>query len=135
MANYYSDRNISFDLLIKDKSKRIKFNPTTKGGSVYVTTEKEEIEAIESSFYFKKWFVRTDNPAPSNTSKIKDKTKPDDTEKPDKLTETVVDTVTSWQEAADYLVNECGSDPSALTTPEAILAAAKEKHVEFPNIG
>lgn len=42
--------------------------------------------------------------------------------------------ITDWQDASDLLVKEYGLDPKDLNTPKAILAAAKNTGVEFPNL-
>ena len=46
----------------------------------------------------------------------------------------VYEGITDWQDAADLLAKEYGLDPKDLNTPKAILVAAKNTGIEFPNL-
>ncbi len=125
---YTSNKIISFAVMIEGTNKRIRFIPKMQGGSIYVTDDVREIEALEASNMYGRVYKR----APGceneevlkknagvkvNTPKLKN-----------------VKTVSTWQEAVEYLSTKCGSEAEKLTTPEAIANEAVEKGVSFVNL-
>jgi len=119
---YLSNRNISFSLLIGKISKRFDFLSQTNGTSIYVTDSADEIKALEASDMYKSGvYKRAEGEKDPKPVKTKEKV----------LTE--VDTIATLQDAVEYLTN-LGVDATALTTPDEIAKAAKEKGVSFPNM-
>lgn len=119
---YISNKNISFSLLMGKASKRFDFLSQSNGTSIYVTDNADEIKALEASDMYKNGLYKRvageKDPRPVKQKK----------EKP-----TAVDTISTLQDAVEYLVN-LGVDPASLTTPDEIVKAATEKGVSFPNM-
>lgn len=144
---YIADSTISFSVSIKGKDKRVRFNPVMDGGSAYVTNEPAEIATLEALSSFKRGVFRrapgskdeavgnagkSSNAGKGNAGKGKGGTSKKGS---DVVGATPVETVTTWQEAAEYLSKEFEVGADQLTTPENILALSAEKGITFPNIG
>lgn len=130
---YVSDRVISFSIKVKgqEDSARVNFTACSNGGSTFSTQAPKLVEALEHSPMYGKVYRRAPECA-CDCSKPGRKAAPKkcDTEKRVKL----VPGITGWQDAAEYLVNNCGSDAARLNSPDAILAEAAEKSVKFPDL-
>ena len=127
---YISERNISFSMKVKGRkdSVRISFTSLSTGGSTYSTDSENVIEALEKSPMYGKFYHRA--PECMNDSiRSKREVKP----VIPKRRVTDIDTVESWQEAAEYLIEKFGST-AKLTTPEAIMREAEEKGVLFSRL-
>lgn len=127
---YISERNISFSMKVKGRkdSVRISFTSLSTGGSTYSTDSENVIEALEKSPMYGKFYHRA--PECMNDSiRSKREVKPVVPKK--RVTD--IDTVESWQEAAEYLIEKFGST-AKLTTPEAIMREAEEKGVLFSRL-
>lgn len=134
---YISDSVISFSIQIGGRDKRVRFTPVMDGGSSYITNDPKEIEALESLSSFQRGVFRcapgsekevigkVDSPAAKGKAGRPKKSDPQKGLTP-------VEEVTTWQEAAEYLVEKCGSE--ALSEPDAILEEAGKKGVSFPNL-
>lgn len=130
---YVSDRVISFSLTINNIDRRIRFIPVTRGGSIYVTDNKEEIEALENSPMFGNVYSRSEE---QDCGKAEDgKGKPGRKTGNRFKKEQPVKGVDTWQGAIEYMVDQCGSDREAMTTPDEILKEAQRLNLSFPNIG
>lgn len=145
---YISDKIISFSILINGTYKRVRFIPKMQGGSIYVTNHQSEIKALEDSDMYNRVYTRApdckDEELPKNAG-TKGNANPDKAAKialpkADKAAKAaspkikVVKTVSTWQEAVEYLSTKCGSEAEKLTTPEAIANEAVEKGVSFVNL-
>lgn len=126
---YISNLNISFSLLVNGVDKRFCFTPCTKGGSMYIAKNDDEIKALEASDMYGRIYRRMEGqevkPSPKKGGK-----------RPTKSSSQVKDVkgIDTWQEAIEYLAEKCGSDREKLTTPDEILAEATAKGIRFPNI-
>lgn len=130
---YVSDKVISFSIMTRgsENSARVNFTACSDGGSTFSTDKPKLIEALEHSKMYGTVYRR----APECECQCakpgrKGMPKKCDTEKRIKL----VPGVCGWQDAAEYLVNNCGSDAGKLNSPEAIMAEAMEKCVKFPDL-
>ena len=138
---YVSDRVISFSLMINNIDRRIQFIPVTRGGSIYVTDNKEEIEALENSPMFGNVYVRSEEQECSKAEEQDCSKAEDGKSKSGRKTgnrfkkEQPVKGVDTWQGAIEYMVDQCGSDREAMTTPDEILKEAQRLNLSFPNIG
>lgn len=134
---YISDSVISFSIQIGGRDKRVRFNPVMDGGSSYITNDSDEIKVLESLSSFQRGIFRR---APGSEKEVIGKVDSPVTKgeagRPEKSNAKKglkpVDDVTTWQEAAEYLVEKCGSE--ALSEPDAILEEAGKKGVSFPNL-
>lgn len=134
---YISDSVISFSVQIGGRDKRVRFSPVMDGGSSYITNDVDEIKALESLSSFQRGVFRR---APGSEKEVVRKAdspaakgKAGRPKKGDPKEELIpVNDVTTWQEAAEYLVEKCGSE--ALAEPDAILEEAGKKGVSFPNL-
>lgn len=134
---YIASSVISFSVSINGRDKRVRFNPVMDGGSSYVTNIDAEIEALEALSSFKRGvFRRALGSEKEVVSKVENDGKKGKGGRPKKAEggseKEVVDSVTTWQEAAEYLSEKCGSE--ALTEPDTILEEAGKKGVTFPNL-
>jgi hypothetical protein len=138
MSKYYSETILSFSILIDGRRKRVVFSPLTNGGSVYITDNKAERAILEKLEGFGKTFVSMDKagdaalPADEpNSAEKKDEPNSAAEKKPVAVEE---HGVTTWQEAASYLVTNYGLKKAGLRTPDKILEAAAKVGVSFPCI-
>lgn len=128
---YISNLNISFSLLVNGVDKRFCFTPCTKGGSMYIAKNDDEIKALEASDMYGRIYRRMEG----QTEKVPNPSKKAAGRKPKAFPKVQdVKGVETWQEAVEYLVNNHGSDRDALTTPDEILAEAAKISIRFPNI-
>lgn len=127
---YISNLNISFSLLVNGVDKRFCFTPCTKGGSMYIAKNDDEIKALEDSDMYGRIYRRMEGQSEitSNASKKAGRKSKSSSKVQD------VKGVETWQEAIEYLVNNHGSDRDSLTTPDEILAEASKISIRFPNI-
>lgn len=135
---YISDKNISFSILVNGTSKRVRFTPKMQGGSIYITNDEAEIKALEETGTYKRGvFERVPGseiplvPDTGTNSKTSDKESLSG-KKGKKVF--VVEEITSYQDAIEYLVEKCGSDREKLGNPSNVLEEALAKGVSFPNI-
>lgn len=130
---YISDSVISFSILINGRDKRVRFSPIMDGGSSYITNDPDEIKALESLSTFQRGVFR--RVPGSEQEPLSDKSKKGKVGRPAKnggAGMMPIEEVTTWQEAAEYLMENCGSE--ALAEPDAILEEAGKKGIVFPNI-
>lgn len=130
---YVSDKVISFSIRVKgqENSVRVNFLACSNGGSSFSTDKPLLAEALERSPMYGKVYRRAHECQCEHTKPGR-KTSPKkcDTEKRIKL----VTGIAGWQDAVEYLVQNCGSDASKLNTPDAILSEAELKGVKFPDL-
>lgn len=128
---YIAEKAISFSMMVKGRtdSVRVSFTSLSTGGSTYSTEEENIIEAMEKSPMYGKFYYRA--PECVNDS-IKSKKTARATAFKKKPVE--VDSVENWQEAVEYLVEQCGSNGDKLFAPEDILREAESKGVSFPRL-
>lgn len=128
---YIAESSISFSIKVKGRndSVRVSFLPLSTGGSTYSTESEAVIEAMESSPMYGKFYQRA--PECINES-IKTKKEPKEAA-PRKKT-ILVDSVESWQEAVEYLVENFESNAAKLTTPDDILREGESKGVVFTKL-
>lgn len=125
---YISDLNISFSLLVNGVDKRFSFSPRTQGGSMYIVKSNAEIKALEASNMYGRIYRRAeDQPAELKTGKRGRSAKQEQDVKD-------VNSISSWQEAIDYLSENFGSSRENLRTPDEILMEAVKKGVRFVNL-
>lgn len=108
------------------------FTARSSGGSTFSTQVPGLIEALEHNPMFGKVYRRAPECAcgcngSEKVAEAKRSRKGGDTAQRVKL----VPGVTNWQEAAEYLVEKCGSASGAVQTPEGILREAAAKGVKF----
>lgn len=121
---YISDRVISFSLSINGTDKRFRFTPVMNCGSIYVTSSKDEIKALEKSPMFNTVYKRVESQGEVSEGRTRKSKK-----------EIIsVDNVTSWQEAKEYLVENFDIDSKEINTPESIQKCAAENNLVFPNL-
>lgn len=126
---YISELNISFSLEIKGNDKRFRFSPCMNGGSIYVTEDVAEIEALEKSTMYNRVYRRHESCVNEVVGSNENKKNGKKTTKMKEVAE-----VTNWQDAKEYLVANCEVEEDAVGNPEEILEAAKKCKVTFPNI-
>ena len=85
------------------------------------------MEALESSPMYGKFYNR----APECMS---DSIRPKKTAKAPKKVVKEVSSVNGWQEAVEYLVENFGSNPGKIVTPEEILKEAEARGVVFTQL-
>lgn len=130
---YVSNKVISFSIRVKgaEDSVRVNFEACASGGSSYSTQVPRVIEALEKSDMYGRVYRR----APEclcECAKPKHKgRRPPKEEKRIQL----ITSVATWQDAVEYLTEQCGVDEAKLTSPEAIQMEAAKAGVKFPNIG
>jgi len=129
---YISNRVISFSLSINGVDRRIRFIPVTKGGSIYVTDNKEEMSALEKSPMYGKVYKRSEIQPEGDCGKPNARGRKKASAKPKMQS---VNGVDSWQEAIEYMVDKHGADRNGMTSPEEILKEAERLNLCFPNIG
>lgn len=147
MLKEYASRwnYIEFKILVNGSGKLIQFNPKRDGGSYYVTTDEEEMKAIESDkrFNIDYTLFRTEGekkePAPREDKGsafvpfdvIQNPIKA--AEKGELVEIKVVEDVINITQAREYLKG-IGIDFHKINTPKAILKQAQDKNIEFPNL-
>ena len=57
---YVSERVISFSLTVNGVDRRIRFIPLTKGGSIYITDNKDEMKELEKSTMYGSVYKRSE---------------------------------------------------------------------------
>ena len=126
---YISKLNISFSLDVNGNDKRFRFTSCMDGGSIYVTDEAAEIEALEKSDMYNRVYERH----PSCVDEeIQSKSKKKPGRKSTEMKEVLE--VTNWQEAKEYLVDNCEVEEDTVDNPEKIMEAAQKCKVTFPNL-
>jgi hypothetical protein len=127
---YISESSISFSLKVKGRedSIRVSFIPLSSGGSTYSTSEVAVMEALEKSPMYGKVYDRA--PECMNDSFSLKKTR---TASPKKKV-VQVDSVSGWQEAVEYLVENFGSNTGKMVTPDEILKEAEARGVVFTRL-
>lgn len=128
---YIAESSISFSIRVKGRndSVRVSFLPLSTGGSTYSTDSEPIIEAMESSPMYGKFYQRSHeclNECVRTKRAIK-KAAP-------QKKQTVIESVESWQEAVEYLVENFDMNAARLTTPDDILREAEGKGVVFPKL-
>lgn len=128
---YIAEKAISFSMMVKGRadSVRVSFTSLSTGGSTYSTEEENIIEAMEKSPMYGKFYHRAPE-CVNDSIKSKKTTRAAAFKK--KPVE--VDSVENWQEAVEYLVEQCGSNGDKLFAPEDILREAESKGVSFPRL-
>ena len=104
----------------------IRFNPTSNGGSMYITANPVIQKGLERHPQFGKMFTLANE---YNEVKV------EEVEEPKKETEKKVVPVGSLQDAKDYLVETFGISRTQLTSKAKILAQAASHNIEFNGIG
>ena len=126
MKTYKSNTEISLSVRISDNGHmHVRFNPTSNGGSVYITSNPAIQKGLERHPKFGKLFtLESESEAPKKEeAKIVE-------EAPAKK----VVPVGSLQDAKDYLVETFGISRTQLTSKAKILAQAASHNVEFNGI-
>lgn len=129
---YISDRVISFSLAVNGVDRRIRFIPLTKGGSIYITDNKDEMKELEKSKMYGSVYKRSEMQTEEDCDNINSR-KRRKTSGKQKIQS--VNGVDSWQEAIEYMVDKHGADRNVMSTPEEILREAERLNLCFPNIG
>jgi len=142
LKEYISRWNyIGLKIKVNGVTKLIEFNPKRDGGSYYVTTNEQEMEALESDKQFNNDFTlfRTEgiktNPSTQETVIPLDVLKDPIKAAEDGVLEEikVVEDVATIMQAREYLKN-IGINFHKLNTPNAILKQAEDNNIEFPNL-
>lgn len=129
---YISDRVISFSLAVNGVDRRIRFIPLTKGGSIYITDNKDEMKELEKSTMYGSVYKRSEMQTEEDCDNINSRKRRKASGK-QKIQS--VNGVDSWQEAIEYMVDKHGADRNVMSTPEEILKEAERLNLCFPNIG
>lgn len=145
---YISDSVISFSITLNGKDKRVRFSPLMGGGSMYIAENADEIKLLESLGSYKRNVFRRApeckdliiEDSSDTEKKVKGTSKKGQKNVVEKKTEgnnakvEKVDSVTTIQEAAEYLAEKFELEMDDLADPDAILAKAAENKIEFPNL-
>lgn len=116
---------LSTPILVGGKIIRIDFESTSAKSGVYSTSDKELQEAIERDSNFgNKIYLK----------EILGAELEEDVELPKEGALKVVDSITDYQSAKDFLRKEYEIPHQSLNTPENILKKAAEAGVLFPNL-
>ena len=126
---YISELNISFSLDVNGNDKRFRFTPRMNGGSIYVTDDVSEIEALEKNSMYNRVYKRHESCVNEVVTSSGNKKPGKESAKMDEVPE-----VTNWQEAREFLVTNCGVNEELLSNPTEITDAAKKNKVTFPNL-
>ncbi len=117
----------------------VQFTMKRDGGSYFVTTDKDIMNALESNKRFNVDYTlhRTEKEvekAPENTIPIDVFQNPLTAEMKGELEEIqVIEDIINISQAREYL-KKLGVDYRKLNTPNAILKQAQENNIEFPNL-
>lgn len=145
---YISDSVISFSITLNGKDKRVRFSPLMGGGSMYIAENADEIKLLESLGSYKRNVFRRApeckdlviEDSSDTEKKVQGTSKKGQKNVVEKTTEgnnakvEKVDSVTTIQEAAEYLAEKFELEMDDLADPDAILAKAAENKIEFPNL-
>ena len=126
MKTYTSKTEISLSVRISDNGHvHVRFNPTSNGGSIYITSNPAIQKGLERHPKFGKLFtLESESEAPKKEeAKVVE-------EAPSKK----VVPAGSLQDAKDYLVETFGISRTQLTSKAKILAQAASHNVEFNGI-
>lgn len=118
---FVSDKVVSFSLPVRGVDVRFSFRPVSRGGSVYITTDPGEVEALLGSGMYGRVYTAVGLPEKKSEEKKAD-------------VPVVVGKdagVENWQDAAEWLVKNKGVERKFLKTPDAIAAKGREAGVEF----
>ena len=128
---YISDSVISFSIKVPghESSARVTFSPLSFGGSTFATDSEVLIKALESSEMYGSVYRRAPECVKEKTSAKKTAAKVEET-----APLQAIDSVDEWQDAVAYLVDNFGSKPAQLKSPELILKEAAKYNVWFPNL-
>ena len=127
MKTYTSKSEISLSVRLDNNAHmHIRFNPTSNGGSMYITANPVIQKGLERHPQFGKMFTLANE---YNEVKV------EEVEEPKKETEKKVVPVGSLQDAKDYLVETFGISRTQLTSKAKILAQAASHNIEFNGIG
>lgn len=107
------------------------FTGCSNGGSTFSTNKPKLIEALEKSDMFGKIYRRA--PECVNIS-LRPEKKVSQKKTEDAVKVKLVPGISGWQDAAEYLVSNFGSNAEKLTTPDLILEEAARHNVKFPEI-
>lgn len=146
---YYSKSDISISVLVGGKSVHLSFTPTSGGGSIFITSDKNIQNAIEKHHNFGRLFKLrqeefSEKPAEKKkkgkvnestvdeTGADKDNNEDGETGAGDD-TKTVI-TVTCPDDAKDYLADTFGVSRTTMKTVKSIKAIAESKNIEFSGI-
>lgn len=127
---YVSKNVISFSVKVKGREEnlRVSFTACSHGGSTYTTDLPNVVEALESSKMFGSVYFRAPECKETVTAKKKSSAKKVESKV------VAVESVKTWQDAIEYLVDKCNSKVDSLSSPEGILKEAEAKKVSFPNL-
>ena len=126
MKTYTSKTEISLSVRISDNGHvHVRFNPTSNGGSIYITSNPAIQKGLERHPKFGKLFtLESESEAPKKEeAKVVE-------EAPSKK----VVPAGSLQDAKDYLVETFGISRTQLTSKAKILAQAASHNIEFNGI-
>lgn len=126
---YISDNVISFSIKVKGRedSVRVNFLPLSAGGSSYSTDAPSVVEAMEKSPMYGKVYRR----APECLNESVHAKKPARVQRK-KLN--VVGSVSTWQDAIEYLTDNYSVDRTKIATPDDVLKEADNLGLSFPNL-
>lgn len=124
MKKYISKSEIAFNVLIDGKRRHVSFNPLTKGGSEFKTSDAKLQEALEGSTLFGKDYTLSEEVVESEENNEGGE---DDTVLVD------VEDITSAADAKSFLI-EKGISEDLLKTKPSIKKAAKSLGFKFSNL-
>lgn len=126
---YISENVISFSIKVKGRedSVRVNFLPLSAGGSSYSTEVTSVIEAMEKSPMFGKVYNR----APEC---MNEPVQPKKAVRTPKKKVSEVESVTTWQDAAEYLRENFAAGGLMVSNPTNIMDTADRYGVSFPNL-
>lgn len=125
MKKYISNSEIAFNVLVNGKRHHISFNPLTKGGSDFKTSDAKLQEALENSPLFGDLYTLSKETVVQ--SEEKNEGGEDDT-----LLEDIED-ITNAADAKSFLI-EKGISEDSLKTKPSIKKAAKSLGFKFSNL-
>lgn len=131
MKTYQAGSVASMSIILPNgKNKFIRFDSLSNGKSMYSTDNKDIMAGIESSRRFKEGgIIITQDTEPKEGEKKE--TKPAAAPAGKLVTEFKEVRVASWEDAKNYLVDECGINSKKIRTQSQITAAAQANGIHF----
>lgn len=124
--HYRALSQICFTQNVRGRNIRVKFEPVSDG-SFLCTSDKDVIEAVESSSYYKNNWIRIDEVEESEETN-------DNSESTEGVKDAIlVESVTNFTLAKEYLIEKFGIESRTLRKTEDVMSVAKELNISFPN--
>lgn len=124
MKKYISKSEIAFNVLMEGKRRHVSFNPLTKGGSEFKTSDTKLQEALEKSPLFGDYYTLSEDV-------VEGEEIPEGGEDDTVLVD--IEDVTNAADAKSFLI-EKGVSEDLLKTKPSIKKAAKSIGFKFPNL-